>query len=261
MIVYLVTNLVNGKRYVGKTRLPLQRRWRQHLRDAARGSSCMLHRAIRKYGESAFVLSVLVECQTLEEMNAMEIAKIAELRTHESAIGYNATLGGDGCLGRTGADAPMFGKRHSHETRKKMRLAHLGKPHPQATHREQRGARNPSWRGGVNGDPEHVRNLARRRTMAWRARNLERARAAGREQQRRRRLFLPKPSEEEQARRRDAMLAHLRRNNDATAVYLTFRGETKRLVDWARQLGIKRVTLYWRIRQGWPLERAFIPSS
>jgi group I intron endonuclease len=140
MLVYLATNTANGKRYVGKTRLRLARRWRQHVRDAANGAPLLLSRAIRKYGADAFELSILGECQSVQEMNALEIDKIAQLRTYDPRVGYNMTRGGDGCLGQTGAKAPMFGKRHSTATREKMRQSHLGKPHPHE--RDQRGCKN-----------------------------------------------------------------------------------------------------------------------
>lgn len=38
MIVYLITNLVNGKRYVGQTRESLSLRWQRHVWKAHEGS-------------------------------------------------------------------------------------------------------------------------------------------------------------------------------------------------------------------------------
>jgi len=52
--VYLVTNTVNGKKYVGCTRVTVSRRWIQHRSAAKNGSPFALHQAIRKYGFNKF---------------------------------------------------------------------------------------------------------------------------------------------------------------------------------------------------------------
>ena len=45
--------------------------------------------------------------------------------------------------------------------------------------------------------------------------------------------------------------------NTKNSVYFTYRGETKTLPEWAELLGIAYHTLYRRIKNGWPLEKAF----
>lgn len=40
MIVYLITDSVNGKRYVGQTRRPLDARFAQHEKVAGRANAC-----------------------------------------------------------------------------------------------------------------------------------------------------------------------------------------------------------------------------
>jgi hypothetical protein len=45
------------------------------------------------------------------------------------------------------------------------------------------------------------------------------------------------------------------RNKPRQNVYLTFRGETKPVVDWAAEVGISSFTLYQRVEQGWSTER------
>ena len=50
-VVYLITNTVNGKVYVGQTINGLSKRWKGHKNDVRNGSQNPLHRAIRKYGE------------------------------------------------------------------------------------------------------------------------------------------------------------------------------------------------------------------
>lgn len=63
-LVYLVTNIENGKRYVGKTKGSLAERWYNHVKDARAGSPYAIHRAIRKHGKQAFTREVPRDCRT-----------------------------------------------------------------------------------------------------------------------------------------------------------------------------------------------------
>ena len=94
MVVYVVTNNVNQKQYVGITKRGLEARKREHLSDAKAGSQCHFHNAIRLYGEEAFSWDVVYVGETAEELFEKEIELIAELDTYHN--GYNMTLGGDG---------------------------------------------------------------------------------------------------------------------------------------------------------------------
>lgn len=40
---------------------------------------------------------------------------------------------------------------------------------------------------------------------------------------------------------------------------LTLNGETRNLSQWAKHLGIKFVTIQWRVAQGWPVEKVLSP--
>ena len=85
--VYLVTNTVNGKQYVGKTIWPINTRWNCHVSSAKVHDTC-LYRAIRKYGRDSFSLSVLEEVSSEEELNEAEKRWIVELTTRVPN-GYN----------------------------------------------------------------------------------------------------------------------------------------------------------------------------
>lgn len=116
-IIYLLTNTVNGKQYVGQTSHGLDIRWLQHCRRAHRGNPQHLYNAIRKYGTDAFIREIL-EHTTIEDINDREIYWIAELNTKEN--GYNMTDGGEGKKGCV----------VSEETRAKMSKALSGENHP-----------------------------------------------------------------------------------------------------------------------------------
>lgn len=115
MFVYLVTNLVNGKMYVGKTTLTIEERWRYHLQNARAGLPYHLYRAIRKYRPDSFIVEALVEADNEETLNTLERLWIISLGTHSTTFGYNMTFGGDG-------GAP------TEEVRRKMRAKALGRP-------------------------------------------------------------------------------------------------------------------------------------
>lgn len=100
MIVYLVTNRKNGKRYVGITTKGKDRRWYEHCWEAQNDSNQALHRAIRKHGEQAFSIEEIDQAETLEVLREKERHHIARLATHTThGKGYNMTLGGEGVFG------------------------------------------------------------------------------------------------------------------------------------------------------------------
>ena len=63
--VYSITNIVNGKRYIGSASNCFKERWTEHLRRlrTEKHCNCHLQFAWVKYGESAFRFEVLVVCE------------------------------------------------------------------------------------------------------------------------------------------------------------------------------------------------------
>lgn len=97
MIAYKITNTVNGKSYIGITRGSLAKRWREHRCAANSGNDKPLYRAIRKYGEHSFELSVLYEATSMKELQMVERGLIAQYGTYKlGGRGYNMTDGGEG---------------------------------------------------------------------------------------------------------------------------------------------------------------------
>ena len=118
MKVYLITNSVNGKQYVGQTVKSVEKRWKQHLRDVKRGTLPHLYSAMKKYGIDKFFVQELCSVLTQEELNVAEVFYIIVLGT-KSPNGYNLTEGGS-----TGA--AHKGHRHSEGTKKFLRERFTG---------------------------------------------------------------------------------------------------------------------------------------
>jgi group I intron endonuclease len=103
MFVYLITNKVNGKKYVGQhSGEELSTYWRHCVCAALRGSTDkpFLYNAVRKYGQENFEVQPLVQVSSKWEMDLYERGLVKALQTRKPD-GYNLTDGGDGQLGRS----------------------------------------------------------------------------------------------------------------------------------------------------------------
>ncbi len=93
--VYLITNTVNGKRYVGITASTFKQRKAQY-KSAAKSTfeQRPITRAMRKYGFDKFKFEILNQtAQTFPELLALEEKYVAQFDTYRN--GYNATPGGE----------------------------------------------------------------------------------------------------------------------------------------------------------------------
>ena len=88
--VYKLTNMDNGKIYVGQTRRSVEERFQEH-----KYAQSLIGRAIRKHGVEKFMCEVIAVCETKEELNAKEIFFINYLNASNPKIGYNLTGGGE----------------------------------------------------------------------------------------------------------------------------------------------------------------------
>lgn len=61
-LIYVVTNKINNKKYVGLTTRKLHERWSGHCNGVKRADNdTLLGRAIAKYGDEAFIIEALEE--------------------------------------------------------------------------------------------------------------------------------------------------------------------------------------------------------
>ncbi len=105
-LIYKITNKVNNKIYIGKTKkyykekyFGIEGRFSNHIASANSKSKCndcpRLYNAIRKYGKDNFTIE-LIEETTLEFIDQQEIYYINNFKSYDSKIGYNIALGGGG---------------------------------------------------------------------------------------------------------------------------------------------------------------------
>lgn len=138
-VVYQAVNRINGKRYVGVTSRSLKQRIGEHHYEArcGRGRCIRFHRAIAKYGASAFCFSTLAVLPDFESACDLERRVIAAW-----APEYNIGTGGDGNPGkrsaefcakqsanshRRGKPGTFLGRSHTAEARAEMSAARKGR--------------------------------------------------------------------------------------------------------------------------------------
>jgi len=115
-VIYLITNLVNNKKYVGQTKQGrAERRWQEHFVYTVNDSK-VLHNAIRKYGAENFEFK-LIETDILEELiDEREQYYIKYYNTfYLNGQGYNMTEGGQG----------IHGYMHTEETKQRIKESNL----------------------------------------------------------------------------------------------------------------------------------------
>lgn len=92
MYVYLITNLINNKKYVGITN-DCKKRWENH--KCCNDPSMAIAKAIKKYGRDNFKFEVLEANIPLEKIDEKEIYYIEKMESHVSTgKGYNISKGG-----------------------------------------------------------------------------------------------------------------------------------------------------------------------
>lgn len=116
--IYIHTNKINNKKYVGITKTSVNKRWGHNGSGYIRRGNTPFARAIKKYGWDNFEHEVVADNLSQEEACNMEVSLIKVLNTCNRDFGYNIQQGGQ--LGNAGV---VF----SEESRQKMRDAKVGK--------------------------------------------------------------------------------------------------------------------------------------
>ena len=115
--VYIVTNLMNGKKYIGKRscKCPIEE-------DKYMGSGYILAKAKEKYGIKNFKKEILLVCETEEKVLEEEKREIERVNATKNPMYYNVAEGGQGGNTRSG-----FTKQQMEEYRKKLSKASMGR--------------------------------------------------------------------------------------------------------------------------------------
>lgn len=128
MIVYIYT-FPNGKKYIGQTILSLAQRAQK---GEGYKKSPYVYNAIQKYGWDN-IEKEIIECESEEQMDQLEIELIAKYDTTNREFGYNLDSGGH--LGHHLAEESKqkirnarLGSKASEETRRKMSESHKINP-------------------------------------------------------------------------------------------------------------------------------------
>ena len=175
MIIYKITNKINGKVYIGQTIHSLQHRWREHCYSS---SGCLgIRSAIEKYGKENFIVEQIDVACDRDELDLKEQYWI-EFYNCISPNGYNLKSGGKHTIlseeSRKKLSEKLKGKnvgkkrteewkqhlrelntgrKHTEESRKKMSEAQSGEKHHMfGKHHSEESRRkmSESRRGGKN---------------------------------------------------------------------------------------------------------------
>lgn len=95
--IYKITNIINGKSYIGQTIQDVKDRFYQHCATKCNKSvlNMAIHKAIKKYGKSNFTIEVIKEIDSAN-LNDREKYWIKYYNSYNN--GYNSTKGGqEGC--------------------------------------------------------------------------------------------------------------------------------------------------------------------
>jgi group I intron endonuclease len=155
MLIYILTNKINGKYYVGKTKKNDLRKYLSGKRSQARKGlrTQPLLCAMRKYGFDNFLSEVLGSTATHEELCELEKLWILLLNCRNPKIGYNVMAGGE----------HVYRKPCTEETRQRMKAAAVGrKPSPYVhthKHRQQLSERIKGTHYG-KGIPHKTYNIS-----------------------------------------------------------------------------------------------------
>lgn len=143
--IYLLTNLITGKKYVGQTTRPLKARINDHQEQSRLLNPRMvIHRSIKKHGFKNFTVETLATCPNQEALDWAEL-HFATIHNTFYPHGYNLRAG-------TGRGST------SEETKRKIGLGALGRVCTPETRAKISNAR-AEWHAGKSDEVEAERRL------------------------------------------------------------------------------------------------------
>jgi len=116
--VYLITNLINKKKYIGMHQS-------EEFDEKYYGSGVLIKEAVKEYGKEIFKVEVLHWCETAEDLLLTEVMELKVNNVVESDEYYNMIDNISPIL--FGKDNGFYGRKHTDETKHKISKANLGR--------------------------------------------------------------------------------------------------------------------------------------
>ena len=113
--IYETTNLINGKKYIGK-------HITDNLNDGYLGSGLVLQNAIKKYGRENFKREILEFCENEEQCYELEYEYIKNAKAYSNPNYYNLTEGGKGFTSKFAKDLWKRDGYREHMNKEKIKL-------------------------------------------------------------------------------------------------------------------------------------------
>jgi group I intron endonuclease len=108
--IYLTTNLINNKIYIGQHQS-------KFFDKNYLGTGKLILRAIKKYGKESFNVKILRRCYVKNRFDISEKELIKKYNSTSPKIGYNISYGGS---------VPMRGRKHTTKTKNKISKSKKG---------------------------------------------------------------------------------------------------------------------------------------
>ena len=121
--IYLTTNLINGKRYIGQKKSDI------FLKEKYLGSGLALKEAINKYGKENFTVELIEWCENEDELNEREKYWISFYNAVLNKSFYNEKSGGRGFSSKE-ISKWQKGSKRSEATKQRQSESKLGKNNP-----------------------------------------------------------------------------------------------------------------------------------
>lgn len=159
--VYLTTNLINGKKYIGLKTSNI-------FLENYFGSGKLIRLALKKYGEENFKVEILEECDTIEELRECERKWIKKFDAQKSSEFYNIAEGGQwgNCIIGMSEEQLKEYKQHLSEG---VKQSYINNPDLRVQRRIQR----QNMKGKIEVTPEQCKAISIRNKKMWEERKEE----------------------------------------------------------------------------------------
>lgn len=151
--IYIITNKLNGKQYVGKTVKSIEERFKEHCRGYL-DNHTYIDCAIHCYGEENFSVELIRTCED-SEWKYWESKCIEDYHTHWTCGGYNLSRGGD----NNPMDDEEVRRRHKIAVNRPERLEAIRKKSLGRKHTIESQAKMSEIQKKIYSDPDLVRKV------------------------------------------------------------------------------------------------------